>query len=97
MTRISTLSDGGPFSITFQTRPAGLRSAGFTKRDAGSISVEKIFWNAPFLSRLLITSCTGLRGHGKRTDSLSVPACSFASSVVTHSPNTEAKPREYTG
>src|ERR1051326_2408417 len=28
MTRISTLSDDGPFSITFQTRPAGLRRGG---------------------------------------------------------------------
>src|ERR1043166_1918221 len=97
MTRRSTLSDGAPLSITLQTFPAGLRSDGLTKRDVGSISVDQICWNAPFLARFLMTSCTGLRGHGKRTDSLSVPACSFASSVVTHSPKTEAKPCEKIG
>src|ERR1051325_11083773 len=97
MTRMSTFSGGAPLSTTLQTLPAALRSDGLTKRDDGSMSVDQICWNAPLLSRFLITSCTGFFGHGKRTDSLSVPARSFASSVVTHSPQTDAKPREEIG
>ncbi len=90
----STFSEAGPFSKSVQTFPCGVRSAGLTERDCGSISVDQICWNAPSLSRCLITSCTGFFGQGKRTDSSNVPARTFASSVVAHSPKTELKPRE---
>jgi hypothetical protein len=42
MMRRSTFSDGGPFSISVQTLPIGSRSALFTKREFGSMTVDQI-------------------------------------------------------
>ena len=58
------------------------------------MSVDQICWNAFCASRFFSTICTGFFGHGKRSDSWNVAGRSFASGVVSHSPYTDAKPRE---
>src|SRR5437016_1814155 len=94
--RKSTLSDGGPF---FWKAISGPGDAGFessTKGSLGSTRVDQTSRKAFRASRFLTTTWTGPVGAGKRSDSFSVRKRSFASAVVSHSPNTEANPREYT-
>ena len=76
------------------TRPASaLAPRRLTNRDSGSISVVQIGANSLFGCRFCSMMRTG-PGQGNRSDSWNVRCIVRASAVVTHSPNTEAKPRE---
>ncbi len=60
----------------------------------GSTATVQISRNAFFASRFLTTMRTGVSGAGNRNDSENVRSAVCASSVVSHSPKIELKPRE---
>ena len=60
----------------------------------GSTGTDQASRKRPSASRFLRTTCTGPFGAGKRSDSWKVRCARFASSVVSHSPQMLAKPRE---
>ncbi len=87
------MSRGGPFSITAQAFPGGgpVRSMAGS---AGSTATDQASRKRPAASRFFRTTWTGPFGSGKRSDSWKVRNARFASSVVSHSPQMLAKPRE---
>ncbi len=87
------MSRGGPFSTTAHTWPAGgpVRSI---DGSPGSTATDQASRKRPAASRFFRTTCTGPFGSGKRSDSWKVRNARFASSVVSHSPQMLAKPRE---
>ncbi len=94
--RKSTFSAEGPLRSISNSAPAADAGGeeGSTNGSAGSTSTDQISRKALRASRFLSTTWTGAAGAGKRSDSWNVRHIPFASPVVSHSPKTEAKPRE---
>src|SRR5687767_4714617 len=93
---MSTFRSGGPLSMRFHTWPAPAGGAVFTNREFGSTSVDQTGANELSVWRFRTATRTGAAGHGNRSDSWNVRCVVRTSGVVSHSPYTDAKPREYT-
>ncbi len=92
--RKSTLSAGSPLFWIVTTGPGDAGAAVSMKTSFGSTRRTQTSRKTLRGSRFLSEIWTGASGTGKRSDSEKVRESSFASPVVSHSPYTDAKPRE---